>query len=880
MVPGRSSVSPHSPTGLLTSNWLWPGFGSCCACRLHRRAGCYDLGAVLGSYGPQCRPQPCGTPLLNHDRAAVAEPRLKDTGDRHSREEKRYPQVRQDRRDVQSHDCYSPSVLAPPTLWGIHRKSRATAWFPSTVRKLPETRLSWRGLVPGGRPTRAGREGYPELAELSAWFKQAIKECGHPSVNAFVQQYTLDKNKIYEVVRGTLLLSLDSTKGLALLLRHDPAEVEPIWLRAREAMDRRLMNEDEEARPRVTSWAEIPRPELALKNVLEALTSAVAELPYRLLNITPPPLSTIYVRQRLRKATTGAGGSPNKERDHDEVRADRGEPSGADAPVTVTDALNRSEHLLITGDPGAGKSTLGHHLISCLARIWLRQESAADPPLTEPVVPLRVSARALIGEGAWSTVLAEATRRALGPYLSTEPSPHLFTGRTHGARWLIVVDGLDEILDQPTRTSIIRALGAHARAGGDYRFVITSRPLPDEELAPLRGGHIGICHVEPFQQEELRLFAERWFCAQDPITGEQRAAQFLHQVDDGRLKELVRNPLLATIAAVANTREPDRPLPTNRVDLYQRFYEYLVTDEEASGRATPTELRRLRDGQPAHYRLAEWIHAHRTVIIDVMAKERLTTEIPLTDVGYAWVREHKPADMELPPGWENDFDRLLIDTGMFVYESSGVRFLHHTFAEFLAARSCAKAIPADFPDMENWIERGLKEAQRNFVLLTLVLWGRRDGNDVGMILSHLLAGGRNRVLLAGRLLAESSRADEQVSCSVVDRLVDLCLGNAFVGGQDFSYDPYPYPYHTSLGYRYSTADTVFDVLGLLNGNAYAASRLRQIAGRAELPFATRIYTLKALSRVAAEKEALERLRSLSDVAVDSMDLALVAEALV
>ncbi|MER5933464.1 hypothetical protein [Streptomyces sp. NPDC002054] len=727
--------------------------------------------------------------------------------------------------------------------------------------------------MPGGRPTRAGREGYPELAELAAWFDQAIREAGHPSVNAFVQQHTLDKNKVYEVVRGTLLLSLNSTAGLARLLKQDPSAVEPIWLRAREAMDRRLMAEDEGARPRVTSWAEIPRPELALRNVLDALTHAVEQLPYRLLGVAAPPLSTVYVRQRLRADTPGAGGDSNKERDREELRPERSEPS-ADVPVTVAEALNRSEHLLVTGEPGAGKSTLGHHLVSRLARIWLRQESAVNPPLSEPVVPVRVSARALVGEGSWSTVLAEATRRALGPYLVTEPSPHLFAGRTHGVRWLVVVDGLDEILDRPTRASIIRALSQHARAGSDYRFVITSRPLPEEEMAALRGSHIGMCRIEPFEQEELKLFSERWFFAQDPITSEQRAQEFLHQIEDGRLKELVRNPLLATIAAVANTREPERPLPTNRVDLYQRFYEYLVTDEEASGRATLSELRRLRDGQPGRFRLVEWIHAQRTAVIEALAKERLTTELPLSDVAYAWVRERKPAGMELSPGWERDFDRLLIDTGMFVYESSGLRFLHHTFAEFIAARAYATSLPADFPGIDEWIERGLGEAQRNFALLTMVLWGRINGNDVGLILDRLLEGDREYASLAGRLLSESSDVNDRHSCAVVDRLIDLGLGNAPVEERKFLGSP------GRIEDRYSATSSIFDILGLLSGNAHAVRRLRGIVEREELPFITRIIALEALSRVESKEESLELLKSISHAAIRPIELSVVAVGLI
>ncbi|MGW1557573.1 NACHT domain-containing protein [Streptomyces sp. NPDC002144] len=716
--------------------------------------------------------------------------------------------------------------------------------------------------MPGGRPSRSGHDGYPELAELATWFKEAITNCGYSSVNAFVQQNTLDKNKVYEVARGTVLLSLDSMKGLARLLKRDPAEVEPLWMRAREAMDLRVMADDKDGKPRVVNWAEIPRPELALRNVLDALAYVTEQLPYRLLGINPPSLSTVYVRQRLRESSHLVSGEAlPKERDRSEDRTDRNVQGSADIPVTISEALNRSEHLFITGEPGAGKSTLGHQLISRLAKIWLRQESATNPPLAEPVVPLRVAARFLVGDGAWSTVLSDATRRALGPYLVTEPTQQLFAGRTHGVRWLIVVDGLDEILDRPTRASIIRALGQHARVNGEYRFVITSRPLPDEELAPLYAANISVCRIEPFEPEELKLFAERWFLSQDPITAEQKATQFLEQVSDGRLKDLVRNPLLASIAAVVNTLEPGRPLPANRIDLYQRFYEYLVTDEEASGRATPKELRRLEETHPARYRVAEWIHSQRTSIIDAMAKERLTTDTPLTEVACNWVRTNKPPDLVLPPGWEADADRLLIDTGMLVYESSGLRFLHHTFAEFLAARTYARSIPSDFPEKKEWFKRGLREAEQNFVILTFALWGKSPGNDVGIILRSLLDGGYGQIRLAGRLLAELGDSDDLSARLVVDRLTELALGNALDGGED--HDFVDNPRRIRLANMLSKSDQVFDVIALLSGNEHASRNLRNIAGRRELSFQIRVLAVAALEKVESKKEALELLRSLS-----------------
>lgn len=69
------------------------------------------------------------------------------------------------------------------------------------------------------------------------------------------------------------------------------------------------------------------------------------------------------------------------------------------------DALEQHSHLLVTGEPGAGKSTMSSHLARTLSRLWLRDDSAVDPPITEPVVPL-----AGCGEAAVPRILLAVDR--------------------------------------------------------------------------------------------------------------------------------------------------------------------------------------------------------------------------------------------------------------------------------------------------------------------------------------------------------------------------------------------------------------------------------------------------------------------------------------
>jgi DNA replication protein DnaC len=74
----------------------------------------------------------------------------------------------------------------------------------------------------------------------------------------------------------------------------------------------------------------------------------------------------------------------------------------------VREALDEEEHLLVTGGPGQGKSTLTLRLAAEIAQMWLGHlvpspgvtsagggVAVAVAPLAEPVIPVRLSAREL-----------------------------------------------------------------------------------------------------------------------------------------------------------------------------------------------------------------------------------------------------------------------------------------------------------------------------------------------------------------------------------------------------------------------------------------------------------------------------------------------------
>lgn len=512
--------------------------------------------------------------------------------------------------------------------------------------------------------------------------------------------------------------------------------------------------------PPLNSWRDRPELPDALRDLLAAQCSVMEALPYKLLRVKQPKLRQVYVQQTMRTQTTQIESGERTKPQTD----------GGERTMAVAEALNRNGHLMITGEPGSGKSTVGYMYVQQIADYWLNARDD-EPPLTEPVLPLRIPARALAANKVWAELLAAGAEEALGRLLSTRPAAGLFARRALGARWLVFVDGLDEIIEPDTRALVIDAIAHQIRRGVHQRLVITTRPLAGNELKSLERAGVERYDIQPFGPVELEDFARAWFQEQTPITARTRADEFVRQVRDSRLRELVRNPLLATIAAIAYTVEPNRPLPNSRVDLYARFMTYLF-DEHASRRDTLSELRKSLAGQPARVALAEWLHERRIELVERLAVHRLENESPLLDAAYEWVLANYPS---LPEAWQDDVGSVLDSTGVFVPADGSLRFRHHSFAEFLAARRRAGEIPADFPDLDEWITRGLSGASQVFALFTFVLWGRED-HDLSRVFTTLLAGTREKVLLAGRLLAETT-VDADLSAAVVNRLLDLLLAN-------------------------------------------------------------------------------------------------------
>ncbi|KOX34197.1 hypothetical protein ADK67_04470 [Saccharothrix sp. NRRL B-16348] len=481
-------------------------------------------------------------------------------------------------------------------------------------------------------------------------------------------------------------------------------------------------------------------------SLMRAQVRAAHELPYRLPGARRPSLATVYVRQDLSTGTE----EPHAEASRPTPILDgHGRLVEVPRPPTprvavrpparaVEEALDGDEHLLITGGAGQGKSTLSLRLAADLAAGWCGESGGV--PMSEPVVPLRLTARELAArlDLPFSQALADSAQAEYGALLRGPIGADVLGERVAGRRWLLLVDALDEVAAGADRDRLASVLGAWAK-DGPYRIVVTTRPVEGAALAPLY--RIGAARYEllPFDGEALRSFARNWFAEE----GEETADRFLRQIREAHLDELVRVPLLATIAAIVFAGQGDRPLPDNQYELYEAYLAFLRSARTSTG---PFE-------------------AFRDDLLEHLGRTRSETDTSLVSAARSWVVDHVPPG-SLPVDWREVLTTFLVSVGPLVIRGDDLRFLHHSFAEHLAATSLAREFPARFTPEHDGFVRTVHAARPKergrFARSVLLHYTRLRPTEADPLVRWLHEGDSETHLLAARLLAKRVPASREV----------------------------------------------------------------------------------------------------------------------
>ncbi|MFD0634303.1 NACHT domain-containing protein [Catenulispora yoronensis] len=404
---------------------------------------------------------------------------------------------------------------------------------------------------------------------------------------------------------------------------------------------------------------------------------AATEHPYAgVLPGTTPPLAAVYLHQQIHRLD-GAD-----------------EPAVLDGPVAAVggradEVLADPPTCLIMAGPGGGKSSLLRTRLAEGVKRW--QDGQAEELLPVLTHASEFAERTLVGA-------LLAGNSDLG--VTGEPSEAFFRSPPRpGARWLVLLDGLDEVADPAQRKKILHKVavittGEYAHL---YRIVIATRPLPDSELDILGPG-VPRYDLQPFKSGDLETIARAWFSAAALADPESTAKRFVQALNASRLADLARVPLMSAMlcqlhtAAVRQGR-PDQPLPPHRGQIYRDFIDLLRKVPPVTPAARYPGLER----NPEAYSSADRTLTHLRGLIAYLAFRRQTgdTRSALT------ILESQPT-ARCPEGvradnWRAFLGASLRRSGLLTERGGDFTFLHQTLQEHLAAQHFMSSVRTSWP---------------------------------------------------------------------------------------------------------------------------------------------------------------------------------------
>jgi hypothetical protein len=469
-----------------------------------------------------------------------------------------------------------------------------------------------------------------------------------------------------------------------------------------------------------------------VRALLRGQIELAASPPYRLMDPPLPRLGDIYVKQQA---------------------------SGGQGPVEVAQMLAEHRHALVIGQPGSGKTSLLQNICTLSAQWWLDR---VGPQPFGPVIPVRVAASSFSSRRAFLDSLASSVQRDLGPFLDTPVTAGLFARPPlPGVSWLIMIDGLDEVISSDQRLAILQAIEQRINdVEQPQRILLATRPLLSHEFGIARS--VPRFELMMFDPRQTKDFARNWFTTRHTVMGatsieeaERIAEHFVKQLERAEIKSISQVPLLLTIAAIVFEKSPSRELPPTITTLYAQLVDFL------SSRQGP--LPQDSEIIPAD---AAWVWEKRVALMENIADQWFFgAGQSIFQVALGLVTGSKTHPTRDTTQLRNYLRSVLTHSGVVVVTANELEWIHLSVAEYLASRILArKAAPekwfwlADQPTTANIARLALVQLARANGLTLPFIEKLADQKSANLILRELLG---TPGLLSDEMVAQLARSAER-----------------------------------------------------------------------------------------------------------------------
>ncbi|MGB5770860.1 MAG: NACHT domain-containing protein, partial [Crocosphaera sp.] len=448
---------------------------------------------------------------------------------------------------------------------------------------------------------------------------------------------------------------------------------------------------------------------------------------------------------------------------------------------------NQAKKVVLLGAPGSGKTTLMSYL-SVVLTDNKPELLGLDPNIDW--LPILIRMRDYVRYD--NLGILEYYRQFCHKSLSVKPLPEgFFENWLEDGRVLILLDGLDEIVDEGKRSEIVKKIENFLGSYDQNRVIITSRPAGYRRDF-FQAATFPHYWLQPFDDQKIDEFIENWYNSRtpDPEDAKLRKEDIRKAFDNNpRIQLLARNPLLLTIIALIHRYQAQ--LPKERYKLYDIAVQTLLTTWDTTNKQLENnaklEYLKNDDWEDVMRNLAHWIHGYQEGIKGNELEGTLIDKNELINFLTDYIEIKKKIEYDYAEKEAERFINFIRDRSGLLNEQGTdcYAFVHKTFQEYLCAqkiRQDMKRNRYNFDIILNAITSHLHDAHWREVLLLLVAQEEEASaaEAIGVILnknSEYEQWLHRDLLFAGSCLAENPKglntADASLVKEILERLVSL-----------------------------------------------------------------------------------------------------------